>query len=146
MAVSALEWLLTGAVIAGLFALDFVLVARVPHLPTLHESALWSLFYIGAALLFGLLVIWVWGGAPGREYYAGYFTEEALSVDNLFVFAVIMAGFAVPRENQQKVLLIGIVIALVARGLLLRWAPRPSARSAGCSTCSGCFSSTWRSG
>lgn len=119
MAVSAVGWLLTGAVILGLFALDFLLVARVPHLPTLRESAFWSLFYIGVALLFGLLVIWVWGAVPAREYYAGYVTEEALSVDNLFVFAVIMSGFAVPRANQQKVLLIGIVIALVARGLFI---------------------------
>jgi tellurite resistance protein TerC len=119
MAVSPVQWLLTGVVILALFALDFVLVARVPHLPTLRESAFWSLFYVGVALLFGLAVIWVWGAGPGREYYAGYVTEEALSVDNLFVFAVIMGSFAVPRENQQKVLLIGIVIALVLRGLFI---------------------------
>jgi tellurite resistance protein TerC len=94
-------------------------VARVPHAPTFRESALWSAFYISVALVFGLFVLWVWGGNYAGEYYAGYVTEEALSVDNLFVFAIIIASFSVPRENQQKVLLIGIVMALVMRGIFI---------------------------
>jgi tellurite resistance protein TerC len=119
MNVTALGWLTTGAVIAGLFVFDFVVVARVPHTPTFRESALWSTFYISVALVFGLFVLWVWGGNYAGEYYAGYVTEEALSVDNLFVFAIIIASFSVPRENQQKVLLIGIVMALVMRGIFI---------------------------
>lgn len=119
MNVSALAWVITGAAILGLFTLDFVLVARVPHLPTFRESATWSVFYIFAALVFGALVTWKWGGTHGGEYFAGYVTEEALSVDNLFVFAIIMAMFAVPRENQQKVLLIGIVTAVGIRGIFI---------------------------
>ncbi len=119
MNVSALVWLITCAVIVGLFVFDFVTHVRVPHAPTFRESALWSTFYIALAIGFGLLVIWKWGGEFGGEYFAGYITEKALSVDNLFVFTIIMTSFAVPREFQQKVLLIGIVMALIMRGAFI---------------------------
>jgi tellurite resistance protein TerC len=119
MNVSALVWLVTCAVIVGLFVFDFVTHVRVPHAPTFRESALWSTFYIALAIGFGLLVIWKWGGEFGGEYFAGYITEKALSVDNLFVFTIIMTSFAVPREFQQKVLLIGIVMALIMRGAFI---------------------------
>ena len=65
------------------------------------------------------MIVWLWGSQYGGEYFAGYVTEKALSVDNLFVFVIIMANFAVPREYQQKVLLIGIVMALVMRGIFI---------------------------
>lgn len=119
MNVSALGWLITCLVIAGLFIFDFVTHARVPHAPTFRESAIWSAVYIGLAIIFGFVVMWIWGGTFGGEYFAGYVTEKALSVDNLFVFVIIMATFSVPRENQQKVLLIGIVMALVMRGAFI---------------------------
>ncbi|HYO03541.1 MAG TPA: TerC family protein [Mycobacterium sp.] len=119
MDVSALVWLITCAVIIGLFVFDFLTHVRVPHEPTFRESAFWSTFYISLAVAFGLLVIWKWGGTFGGEYFAGYITEKALSVDNLFVFTIIMSSFAVPREYQQKVLLIGIVIALIMRGAFI---------------------------
>jgi TerC family integral membrane protein len=119
MDVSPLAWLLTGAVILGLFTLDFLVVARVPRLPTLRESANWSALFIAAALVFGAVVAWRWGATHGAEYFAGYVTEESLSVDNLFVFSIIMSAFAVPRENQQKVLLIGIGMALGIRGVFI---------------------------
>jgi tellurite resistance protein TerC len=119
MNVSALVWLITCAAIVGLFVFDFVTHVRVPHAPTFRESALWSTFYIALAIGFGLLVIWKWGGEFGGEYFAGYITEKALSVDNLFVFTIIMTSFAVPREFQQKVLLIGIVMALIMRGAFI---------------------------
>jgi tellurite resistance protein TerC len=119
MEVSTLVWCITSAVILGFFTLDFVLVARLPHEPTWRESACWSALYIAAALLFGLVVFWLWGGNHAGQYYAGYVTEEALSVDNLFVFTIIIGSFAIPRENQQKVLLIGIVMALVMRGIFI---------------------------
>jgi tellurite resistance protein TerC len=79
------------------------------------EAARWSALYVGIALLFGVAVFVLGGTEQGTEYFAGYLTEKALSVDNVFVFLVIMSSFKVPREDQQKALLIGIVIALVAR-------------------------------
>ncbi|TSD58401.1 TerC family protein [Aeromicrobium piscarium] len=119
MDVSLLTWLVTIAVIAGFFVFDFFAHVRTPHAPTLKESGFWSAFYIGIAIIFGLIVVWVWGGTFGGEYFAGYVTEKALSVDNLFVFVIIMASFSVPREYQQKVLLIGIAMALVMRGAFI---------------------------
>jgi tellurite resistance protein TerC len=108
-------WVLTCVVILGLFVFDFFAHVRVPHDPTFRESATWSSVYIALAVAFGLFVWWQWGGQFGGEYFAGYITEKALSVDNLFVFTVIMTSFAVPRPYQQKLLLIGIVMALVMR-------------------------------
>ncbi|SBS78045.1 conserved membrane hypothetical protein [uncultured Mycobacterium sp.] len=115
MSVSLLVWVVTCAVILGLFVFDFYAHVRVPHEPTFRESAIWSSVYIGLAVVFGFVVWWLWGGQFAGEYFAGYVTEKALSVDNLFVFTVIMGTFAVPREFQQKLLLIGIVLALVMR-------------------------------
>jgi tellurite resistance protein TerC len=83
--------------------------------PSLSEAAVWSALYVGIALLFGVGVLIFGGGAMGAEYFAGYVTEKALSVDNLFVFLVIMTSFRVPRADQQKVLLFGIAISLVVR-------------------------------
>src|SRR4051812_1832071 len=108
-------WAATVAVIVALLVVDFVVHVRTPHAPTLRESALWSAAYVGIAIVFGLLVLWFAGAEYGGEYFAGYLTEKSLSVDNLFVFVLIMAGFAVPRELQQKVLLYGITFALVLR-------------------------------
>lgn len=115
MGVSTAVWVITCLVILGLFVFDFFAHVRVAHEPTFKESASWSAFYIGLAIAFGFGVWWYWGGQFGGEYFAGYVTEKALSVDNLFVFTVIMASFAVPRIYQQKLLLIGIVMALVMR-------------------------------
>jgi tellurite resistance protein TerC len=119
MNVTPLIWLITGAVILGLFAFDLIFHVRKPHDPTFRESAVWSAIYLGLALAFGLVVWWRWDGNFAGEYYAGFVTEWALSVDNLFVFTIIMASFAVPREQQQKVLLIGILMALGMRGIFI---------------------------
>ncbi|CCF64502.1 TerC family protein [Nocardia cyriacigeorgica] len=119
MQVTALEWGITIAVILGLFVFDFFAHVRTPHEPTFRESAFWSAVYIGLALAFGGFIAWKWGGTFAGEYYAGFVTEKALSVDNLFVFLIIMSTFAVPRMYQQKVLLIGIVVALVMRGVFI---------------------------
>ena len=115
MDVSLMVWVVTCAVILGLFVFDFFAHVRVPHDPTFKESAIWSSVYIALAVVFGFFIWWQWGGQFGGEYFAGYITEKALSVDNLFVFTVIMTSFAVPRPYQQKLLLIGIVMALVMR-------------------------------
>ena len=79
-------WVVTCAVILGLFIFDFYAHVRVPHDPTFKESATWSAVYIALAVLFGFFLWWQWGGQYGGEYFAGYITEKALSVDNLFVF------------------------------------------------------------
>jgi tellurite resistance protein TerC len=115
MTVSSPIWAITIAVILALLAFDYFFHIRKAHVPTLKEAAGWSALYVGLAVVFGI-VVWIFGGtAMGSEYFAGYITEKALSVDNLFVFLIIMASFRVPREDQQKVLLFGIVFALVAR-------------------------------
>lgn len=108
-------WLLTIVGIVGLLAFDFFFHVRKAHEPTLREAAKWSAIYVGIAIVFGLGVLFFGGGTLGTEYFAGYITEKALSVDNLFVFLIIMASFKVPRADQQKVLLFGIVFALIAR-------------------------------
>ncbi len=115
MDVPAHVWTLTIVGIVGLLAFDFFFHVRKAHTPSLKESATWSGIYVGIALLFGLGVLWFGGPTMGTEYFAGYVTEKALSVDNLFVFLIIMASFKVPRADQQKVLLFGIVFSLIAR-------------------------------
>lgn len=115
MSVPLWIWVLTSVVILGFFIFDFVSNARTPHEPTLKESTWWSLFYVGLALLFGVFVWVLWDAEHGLQYYTGYVTEKALSVDNLFVFALIFAAFKIPRRYQQKVLLIGIMMALFFR-------------------------------
>ncbi|MGA6204803.1 TerC family protein [Nocardia testacea] len=119
MQVTALVWGITIVVILGLFVFDFFAHVRTPHEPTFRESGFWSAVYIGLALAFGGVIAWKWGGTFAGEYYAGFVTEKALSVDNLFIFLIIMSTFAVPRIYQQKVLLIGIVVALVMRGVFI---------------------------
>ena len=115
MEITPLIWGLTILIIVGLLLFDFVFHVRKAHIPTIGEAAVWSAVYIGAALVFGLVFLLMGDPALATEYYAGYVTEKALSVDNLFVFLVIIASFNVPREDQQKVLLFGIVFALIAR-------------------------------
>src|SRR5829696_2043072 len=115
MEVTPLVWGLTIAAIGGLLLFDFIFHVRTAHAPTLREAATWSGLYVGVALLFGVGVLVFGGAQAGSEYFAGYVTEKALSVDNLFVFLIIMTSFRVPREDQQKVLLFGIVFSLIAR-------------------------------
>src|SRR4051812_47615432 len=112
-------WALTIALIVGMLIFDFVGHVRTPHAPTLRESAIWSAVYVAIAVVFGLLVLWFSGAEYAGEYFAGYITEKSLSVDNLFVFVLIMATFAVPRALQQKVLLFGITFALVLRTVFI---------------------------
>ena len=121
MSVPTWVWLVTVAAVLAMFVFDFYAHVRTPHFPTFSESATWSAVYIGLALLFGVGVWLVWSPEHGAEYLAGYVTEKSLSVDNLFVFLIIMTRFRVPRDYQQKVLLVGVGIALVLRGLFI-WA------------------------
>ena len=119
MTVPTLAWILTIAAILGMLAIDYVGHVRKAHTPSLKEAARWSAGYVGVALVFGVIVWAVWGGDYGEQYFAGYITEKSLSVDNLFVFVLIMSSFRVPREYQQKVLLTGITIALVLRTVFI---------------------------
>ncbi|MFC7548554.1 TerC family protein [Plantactinospora sp. GCM10030261] len=116
MDVSAWVWVATLVALTAILLVDLLIIGRRPHEPSIRESSLWVTFYVALALIFGG-VIWLAGGAtPAVEFYTGWLTEYSLSVDNLFVFIIIMGRFAVPRQYQQKVLLIGIVLALVMRG------------------------------
>ncbi len=116
MQITPLVWIITIAVTIAFFVYEFFAHVRKPHEPSIGESARWSAFYIGLAVLFGVGVGIFSGWTYGGEYFAGYLTEKALSIDNLFVFLIVMSGFAVPKAYQQKVLMIGIVIALILRG------------------------------
>ncbi|MPZ81700.1 MAG: TerC/Alx family metal homeostasis membrane protein [Actinophytocola sp.] len=115
MDVPQFVWWLTIAGVVGLLLFDFMAHVRTAHVPTLREAAVWSTVYVGIAIAFGVGVLVLGGSAMGTEYFAGYVTEKALSVDNLFVFLIIMSSFKVPRADQQKVLLVGIVFSLLAR-------------------------------
>ena len=115
MGASAPAWLALSVIVVGLLTLDFVGHARSPHPPGLREAVGWSLAYMALAAAYGAVVWAVAGGAWGQEFYAGWVTEWSLSVDNLFVFILILSAFRVPRAYQQKALLAGIVIALALR-------------------------------
>ncbi|OJF11621.1 TerC/Alx family metal homeostasis membrane protein [Couchioplanes caeruleus] len=113
--VTALGWTLTIALIVALLALDLTLGVLRPHAVGFREAGVWSIFYIAVALLFGVVFAQVAGWSYGTEYFAGYIVEKSLSVDNLFVFVIIMSTFAVPEKYQQEVLTFGIIIALALR-------------------------------
>src|SRR5215207_11675978 len=98
---------------------DLALVVRRPHEPSVKEATAWVVFYVALALVFGAVVLAVTNGQFATEFYAGWLTEYSLSVDNLFVFVIIMARFKVPRKLQQSALMVGIIIALVLRGLFI---------------------------
>jgi len=98
---------------------DLLIVARRPHVPTLKESAVWVGVYVGLALVFAVAMLVFAGGEPAGQFLAGWLTEYSLSIDNLFVFVIIMARFSVPKKIQQEVLMLGIIIALVLRGIFI---------------------------
>ncbi|MDI6105491.1 TerC family protein [Actinoplanes sp. NEAU-A12] len=117
--VSALGWIVTIGVIVALLALDLTLGVLRPHVVGFREAAGWSIFYIAVAIVFGVVFASIYGWGFGTEYFAGYIVEKSLSVDNLFVFVIIMATFAVPEKYQQEVLTFGIIIALVLRVIFI---------------------------
>jgi TerC family integral membrane protein len=111
-------WALTIGAVLALLVVDFV-ATRKPHEVSIREALAWSAFYVALPLLFGGYVWTQHGGDRGVEYYTGYLVEKTLSVDNLFVFMLLLGAFAVPKALQQRVLLYGIVGALVLRGLFI---------------------------
>ncbi|ROT33061.1 TerC family protein [Micromonospora sp. HM5-17] len=102
-----------------MIAFDFYLVARNPRDPSFRECIAWVTFYVGAAIAFGVAIMATRGSTYGGQFFAGWLTEYSLSVDNLFVFVIIMSRFGVPLRYRQKVLLIGIVLALLMRGVFI---------------------------
>ena len=115
--VTALRWTLTIGLILGLLALD--LAAARPHVVKFREAVISSVLYIAVAIVFGLVFAAQVGWDFGAEYFAGYIVEKSLSIDNLFVFVIIMSTFAVPAKYQQKVLIFGIVLALILRAIFI---------------------------
>ncbi|WP_168626550.1 MULTISPECIES: TerC family protein [unclassified Cryobacterium] len=107
------------AVLTLIIIFDLVLAFKRPHVPSTRESSLWVSFYVVLALIFAGLMFWLGGVQKGSEFIAGWLTEYSLSIDNLFVFLIIMGRFAVPRKYQQEVLMVGIMIALVLRGIFI---------------------------
>lgn len=119
MDVSALTWWLTIGLLAAFLVVDIAVIGRRPHVPSMKECAIALAFFVGLAVVFGLWVWWSEGGQYAGEFYAGWLTEYSLSIDNLFVFLLIMRKFVVPEKYQQTALLIGIVIAIVLRGVFI---------------------------
>ena len=117
--ISGLTWGVTIALVLGLLAVDLVLAALRPHKVGFKEALAWSLFYIGVAIAFGIWFAAAYGGDAGTQYFAGWIVEKSLSVDNLFVFVIIMTTFAVPERHQHKVLTFGIILALVMRAVFI---------------------------
>jgi TerC family integral membrane protein len=117
--VSALGWAVTIGVIVTLLGLDLFLGTFRPHTVGFGEATAWSVFYIGVAIIFGVVFGALAGWDFGAEYFAGYLVEKSLSIDNLFVFVIIMSTFAVPSRHQHRVLTFGIVAALIMRVIFI---------------------------
>ena len=107
------------AIISLVILGDLIYQIKRPHEPSFKEAAIQSTIYVGLALLFTFVVSDVWGGQFGSEYLAGFITEKSLSVDNLFVFLIIFTKFRVPRHLQSEALLVGIILALILRGIFI---------------------------
>ena len=124
MNVSSLEWTITLVVTIGILIFDIFWVARNPHEPTMKECATFLSIYIGLAIAFGFWIMYYHdlderNGDFGLQFFAGWLTEYSLSIDNLFIFLIIMASFKVPKKYQQEALLVGIIIALIFRGIFI---------------------------
>ena len=119
MDVQPYVWFITVAVLVAVLAFDVFIIGRRPHEPSMAECTRAILFFVGMAMLFGLGVWFFSGLEHAGQFYAGWLTEYSLSVDNLFIFIIIMSRFAVPRQYQQTALLVGIILALVFRGIFI---------------------------
>lgn len=119
MQITQTVWIVTLVAMAVVFLVDLLVVDAKPHVFGPKEAARWVIFYVAAALVFAAYIWTTYGAQYGQEFLAGWVTEYSLSVDNLFVFIVLMASFLVPPEQKHRVLLIGIVIAIVLRGILI---------------------------
>jgi tellurite resistance protein TerC len=119
MNVTLLTWAIVVGAILALIIIDLLTISKKPHDVLFKEATIWSVFYIGIAIAFG---VWVWqtaGSQYGTEYFAAYLVEKSLSVDNLFVFIIILAQFKVPSIYHQRVLMFGVILALVLRAIFI---------------------------
>ena len=119
MNVTLLTWAIVVGAILALIVIDLLTISRKPHEVMFKEAAGWSIFYVGVAIAFG---VWVWqsaGSVYGTEYFAAYLVEKSLSVDNLFVFIIILAQFKVPSIYHQRVLMFGVILALILRAIFI---------------------------
>ncbi len=119
MSVSIAVWIVTICSILALITLDLLTASRKPREVKFKEATVWTLFYVGLSIAFG---IWVWryfGSQSGTEFFTAYLVEYSLSIDNLFIFVIILAQFAVPSAFHQRVLLIGVMLALVFRAVFI---------------------------
>lgn len=121
MSESAYFWfeVISMVVITGILLADLLIVFKRPHIPSTKESSLWVAFYAGLAVIFGIIIAQLFGAAKATEFFAGWLTEYSLSIDNLFVFVIIMTRFSVPKKYQQEVLMVGVVLALILRGIFI---------------------------
>jgi tellurite resistance protein TerC len=119
MHVSAFAWWVTIGVTVVIFVIDIFIIGRRPHVPSRREVSVALIAYIGLAIAFGIGIHYFYGIQYSAEFFAGWLTEYSLSVDNLFIFLIIMAKFAVPRQYQQTALLVGIVLALIMRAIFI---------------------------
>jgi tellurite resistance protein TerC len=115
---SPLMWAVTIGLVIALIGADFLLTRR-PHEVSTREAAWWSAFYIAIPVAFGIYIWSAFGSTTGTEFFAGYVVEKSLSVDNLFVFMLLLTSFAVPQQLRQRVLLFGIIGALILRGIFI---------------------------
>lgn len=112
-------WAVTIAALLGVIALDFIIIARRPHEPSMREAAIWISVYVSMAIIFGIGLGFYTDRAQGLDFFTGWIVEYSMSMDNLFVFILILGSFAVPPEHRQRVLLVGIALALLFRGLFI---------------------------
>src|SRR6478735_1245690 len=119
MHVTHLEWIVTLGVTIAVLLFDVIVIGRRPHEPTKRETATYLTVYVALAVAFGIWVYFFHGSQFGVEFFAGWLTEYSLSVDNLFIFLIIMASFNVPKKFQQQALLVGIILALIFRGIFI---------------------------
>jgi len=117
--VTPLVWMVTLVCAVAFLLVDLLVIGRRPHEPSMRESSAHLAFFVGAAVAFGIGIFLLSGSESGGQFFAGWLTEYSLSVDNLFVFLIIMAKLGVPRQLQQSALLVGIILALVLRGVFI---------------------------
>ena len=121
MSESAYLWfeIISMIVLVGILLADVLIIFKRPHIPSAKESTAWVAFYAVLAIIFGIILWQLFGADKATEFYAGWLTEYSLSIDNLFVFVIIMSRFSVPKKYQQEVLMVGVVLALVLRGIFI---------------------------
>ena len=119
MHVTPTVWIVTILLTVAILAFDLVIIGRRPHEPSMRECTIAISIYVALAILFGFGVMAFYGPTYGAEFFAGWLTEYSLSVDNLFIFVIIMSNLSVPRQYQQYALMVGIVLALIFRAIFI---------------------------